>query len=97
PPLYRFTYLIQKAIEFCKEVQALASALLAACEKKDAEELSRLRASQETGMLELVTAIKERQVLVAKANQENLLKARETAAFRLQHYLDLLGNEDVSI
>jgi hypothetical protein len=97
PPLYRFTYLIQKAIEFCKEVQALGSALLAALEKKDAEELSRLRASQETGMLELVTAIKERQVLVAKVNQENLSKARETAAFRMQHYLDLLGNEDVTI
>ena len=36
-------------------------------------------------------------MLVAKANKDNLSKARETAAFRLQHYLDLLGNEDFTI
>jgi hypothetical protein len=97
PPIYRFTYLIQKANEFCSDVKALGSALLAALEKKDAEELSRLRASHETQMLELVTAIRERGVLDAKANKENLLKARETGKFRLQHYIDLLGNESVTV
>lgn len=97
PPIYRFTSLIQKVNEFCADVKALGSALLAALEKKDAEELSRLRASHETNMLELVTAIRERQVLDAKTNKENLLKARETASFRLTHYLDLLGNESVTV
>ncbi|OEU69578.1 MAG: hypothetical protein BA863_17090, partial [Desulfovibrio sp. S3730MH75] len=97
PPIYRFTYLIQKANEFCADVKALGSALLAALEKKNAEELGRLRASHETNMLELVTAIRERQVLDAKVNKENLLKARETAKFRLQHYIDLLGNESVTV
>jgi hypothetical protein len=93
PPIYRFTYLIQKANEFCADVKALGSALLAALEKKDAEELSRLRASHETDMLELMTAIKERQVLDAKVNKESLLKTRDIAKFRLQHYIELLGNE----
>jgi hypothetical protein len=97
PPIYRFSFLIQKANEFCADVKALGSALLSAIEKKDGEELSRLRASQETQMLELMTAIKERQVLDAKVGKENLEKARETAAFRLQHYIDLLGNESVSL
>ncbi|MFN3531517.1 MAG: hypothetical protein ACK41Q_03245 [Candidatus Brocadia sp.] len=97
PPIYRFTYLIQKANEFCADVKALGSALLAALEKKDGEELSRLRASHETGMLELVTAIRERQVLDARANKENLQKARETAKFRLTHYIDLLGNDSVTV
>ncbi len=97
PPIYRFTYLIQKANEFCADVKAFGSALLASLEKKDAEELSRLRASYETQMLELMTTIRERQVLDAKANKENLLKARETASFRLQHYVDLLGNESVTV
>lgn len=92
-PIYRFTYLIQKVNEFCSEVKALGSALLATLEKKDGEELSRLRASHETNMLELVTAIRERGVLDAKVNKENLLKARETASFRLQHYIDLLGKD----
>jgi len=97
PPIYRFTYLIQKANEFCADVKALGSALLAALEKKDAEELSRLRASHETQMLELMTAVRERQVLDARANKENLEKARETASFRLQHYIDLLGNDSVTV
>jgi hypothetical protein len=97
PPIYRFTHLMQKANEFCADVKALGSALLAALEKKDAEELSRLRASHETQMLELVTAIRERQVLDAKAYRENLLKAREAASFRLGHYIDLLGNESVTV
>jgi hypothetical protein len=97
PPIYRFTFLIQKVNEFCSDVKALGSALLAALEKKDGEELSRLRASHETQMLELVTAIRERQILDAKVNKENLLKARYTASFRLQHYIDLLGNDSVTV
>jgi hypothetical protein len=97
PPIYRFMYLIQKANEFCADIKALGNALLAALEKKDAEELSRLRASHETQMLELMTGIKERQLLDAKASKENLLKARATASFRLQHYLGLIGNTSVSI
>jgi hypothetical protein len=97
PPIYRFAYLIQKANEFCSDVKALGSALLSAIEKKDAEELSRLRASQETNILELVTAIRERQVLAAKSSKDNLLKVRETAKFRLEHYTKLLGNDSVAV
>ena len=97
PPIYRFSFLIQKANEFCSDVKALGSALLAAIEKKDAEELSRLRASQESQMLELMTAIKERQVLDAKAGKENLEKARETAVLRFQHYVELLQDESISV
>jgi hypothetical protein len=97
PPIYRFNYVLQKANEFCADVKTLGSALLSALEKKDGEELSRLRASHENQMLELVTAIRERQVLDAKANKENLLKARETAEFRLQHFIDLLGNDTVTV
>ena len=97
PPIYRFPYLIQKANEFCGEVKALGSSLLATLEKKDGEELSRLRASHETQMLELMTSVRERQVLDARARKENLQTARETAAFRLQHYVDLLDNDAVQV
>jgi len=98
PQLYRFNYLMQKANEFCGDVRALGSALLSAIEKKDAEELGRLRASQETNMLERVTDIRERQVLSAKASIKILLKNRETAALRLEHYNTLLlGNESITL
>jgi hypothetical protein len=98
PPNYRFGVLIQKVNEFCGEVKALGSALLSAIEKRDAEEMSRLRASHETGILELMTAVKERQVLDARVTKENLLKARRTAEYRLRYYMeDLMGNEPITV
>ncbi|MBK8875112.1 MAG: hypothetical protein IPN13_14840 [Bacteroidetes bacterium] len=97
PPIFRFNYIMQKANEFCGEVKSLGSLLLSTIEKKDSEELGRLRASQETAMLDLMTAIKERQVYDARVNKEGLLKSRETAAFRLEHYNALLSDEALTI
>lgn len=97
PPIYRFSFLLQKANEFCSEVKGLGSALLAALEKKDNEEIGRLRAAHETGMQELITAIRERQVLDAKVNKEALLKSRETAAFKFAHYNALLSDEAIQL
>jgi len=97
PPIYRFNYLMQKANEFCGEVKSLGSTLLSVLEKKDSEELGRLRASHETAMLDLMTAIKERQILDAKVNKEGLLKSRASAEFRLKHYNALISSEDISV
>lgn len=97
PPIYRFNYLIQKANEFCSEVTLLGSALLSVLENKDASELERLKATQETAMLELVTAVKERQVLEANSSKAQLEKVRETAIFRLNHYTDLLNYTDITV
>lgn len=98
PPIYRFTYLLQKAIEFCAEVKSLGTALLSALEKKDGEVLALMRATQETSMLGMITAVKNRQVSEAKANKENLLKTRDTAASRLLYNaVTLLGNDNVVI
>ncbi len=97
PPIYRFSYLIQRANEFCNEVKSLGASLLSALEKKDAEEFARLRASNETTMLELMTAIKERQVLDAKANRDVILKSRASAAYRLEHFNALLTDEGLTI
>ena len=96
-PFYRFNYLAQKAIEFCAEVKSLGNTFLSAIEKKDAEELSRKRAQHESQLLDLMTAIKERQVLEAKANKSGLEKNRETAKKRLKHYTDLLGLDGTTI
>lgn len=97
PPIYRFTFLLQKANEFCAEVKFLGNALLTALEKKDNETIGRMRSTHERSMLELITGIRERQVLEAKASRATLEKARETAQFRMEHYNDLLGNEAVTV
>ncbi|MCI0419238.1 MAG: hypothetical protein L0312_08470, partial [Acidobacteria bacterium] len=91
PPIYRFTYLLQRANDFCAEVKALGNALLSAWEKRDGEELSRLRASHETSLLGLMTGIRERQVVEARLNLQGLQRARETQKRRLEHYLELMG------
>ncbi|CAN5241687.1 hypothetical protein BH23BAC2_BH23BAC2_15780 [soil metagenome] len=96
-PVYRFNYLLQKAGQFCSEVKSLGAALLSAMEKKDGEELGRMRALQETGMLNLMTAIKERQLVETQVNHQSLLKSRESTIFRRQHYLELLGIENSAI
>ncbi|MET3934840.1 neuraminidase-like domain-containing protein [Arthrobacter sp. OAP107] len=91
PPIHRFAHLLQRANEFCNEVRGLGQSLLSAFEKLDAEELVRLRTSQERDLLQRVTEVRQRQVLESQANKENLLKTRVSAAMRLQHYVELLG------
>ena len=97
PPIYRFTYLVQKANDFCAEVKSLGGTLLSVLEKKDNEELGRMRASNETSILELMTAIKERQLLDANANKEVLLKTRAISEFKLHHYNALLSSTDITV
>jgi Tc toxin complex TcA C-terminal TcB-binding domain/Neuraminidase-like domain/Salmonella virulence plasmid 28.1kDa A protein/PA14 domain/Putative peptidoglycan binding domain len=97
-PLYRFTYLMQKASDFCMEVKNLGSAVLSAIEKGDKEEFDRLHAGQEVTLLNMMTEVRNRQVLDAQATVDALTKSREIAQYRLQYYNDsLLGNADISI
>ncbi|KUO75916.1 MAG: hypothetical protein APF81_01625 [Desulfosporosinus sp. BRH_c37] len=97
PPLYRFSYLIKQANDFCNDVKTLGNILISVLEKKDAEELSRLRASQESSVLELMTQVKERQILDAKAVREGLQKSRDAAELRLHHYNGLLSSQDITV
>lgn len=91
PPNYRFSYLAQKANEFCADVKTLGGEVLSAIEKKTSEDLTKLRTSHEKSMLQLLTSAKECRVLEVKSNKDSLLKSRETASIRLQHYASLLG------
>lgn len=90
PPIHRFSYLLQRATDFCAEVKALGNALLSAWEKRDSEELSVKRALHETSLLAAMTEVRERQVLEAKANASALLKGREFSKAKLEHYLALI-------
>jgi hypothetical protein len=83
---YRFSFVLAKAVELCAEVKALGNALLAALEKKDAEAMSRLRASHETSMLRLMRQIKEQQKTEAQAALDGLHKTREVTQIRHDHY-----------
>jgi len=86
PSLYRYQYLSQKALEFCSEVRSLGGALLAALEKKDAEELSLIRSRHELSMLKLTKLIKTQQIAEANETLEGLQASRKLAEKRFEFY-----------
>lgn len=83
---YRFSYMLQKANEFCSEVKGLGGAILSALEKKDSEQLSLLRSSQEMKMLDKMTFIKESQVNEAQAALDALNLTKENTQLRYEYY-----------
>ena len=96
-PKYRFQVMLQKSLELCSEVKALGAALLSALEKKDAESLSLLRASDELELLNYATQLKEKHVEEAKESVTTLKKAESLAKARKQHYSGLLSGVTASL
>jgi hypothetical protein len=85
-PNYRFTFILQKAREFCEELKQLGGLLLSTLEKKDAEELAQIRSTQEKEILKAVLEIKKKQVKEADENVASLERAQESAETRKLHY-----------
>lgn len=70
-------------------MKALGGALLAALEKKDAEEIGLLRQSQEIRVLEAVKAVREKQIDEARENLEGTQKSKVIAETRRDYYRDI--------
>jgi hypothetical protein len=88
-PRYRFSLLAQKALDLCNELKSLGSALLSVLEKKDSEELSSIRARQETAMLRLARQVKQLQIDEQKASIEALNRTRAVTETRYNYYRDV--------
>jgi hypothetical protein len=82
PQSYRFTVLASKAVEFCNDVKDLGRQLLTALEKRDAEDLSVLRASHEATLLEAMHTIKK--LRIDELNQDILSFERRKDACRIR-------------
>ncbi len=81
-PHFRFPVVLEKALEFCKDVKSLGKAFLNALEKKDAEGLVQLKSRQLTPDLR---GIKTQQIEEAEKSLESLQKAQEIAVVRKEH------------
>jgi hypothetical protein len=90
-PHYRFSVLLQKALDLCSEVRSLGSALLSALEKRDVERLSLLRATQETQLLQKVMLLKQQQFDEANANLTALNDSQAVTTLRSQYYQGLIS------
>jgi len=89
-PHYRFSYLLERAKGMVSTVIQLGSTLLSTLEKKDAEELAALQATQESILLELITKTKKKQIEEAQCNKESLDKSKSAAEARETHYQNLI-------
>ncbi|MEV1142356.1 hypothetical protein [Micromonospora sp. NPDC049799] len=94
-PHYRFRTMVQKAQALAANVRALGGALLAALEKRDAEELQQLRAGHEIALLDAVRDVRVHQVEEARAALAALERSKEVAEVRARHYQRLV-DEDLS-
>jgi Tc toxin complex TcA C-terminal TcB-binding domain/Neuraminidase-like domain/Salmonella virulence plasmid 28.1kDa A protein len=86
---YRFGALYEQAVQLASGVKDLGAGLLAALEKQDATALEALRNTQETAVLDLMTALKERQIADLEATVESLQRQHDKAKFTADHYSGL--------
>ena len=85
-PHYRYQVLAPKALELCADVRALGQALLAALEKKDAEELSLLRAGQQVELEAALVEARRRHVDEAREQLAALHASKAGAELRRDYY-----------
>ena len=88
-PHYRFSVLLQKALELAGELKSLGGALLSAIEKKDGEALSALRTSHESSLLKAVRRVREQQIKEAETALEGLSRTRAVTEERHQFYANI--------
>ncbi|GGN81511.1 hypothetical protein GCM10011579_068170 [Streptomyces albiflavescens] len=86
PPHYRFSVMTQKASELTQQVASLGAELLSALEKRDAEQLARLRADQELAVLDSVREVKQAAIAESQGALEALKKSRAVIEERITFY-----------
>lgn len=81
-PIYRFATYLQRALDLTNDVRAYGALILAALEKKDAEHLAALRASQDLNIQTAMLDVKTQQVteaqdqITALQNQQAVVQIR---------------------
>jgi GH18 family chitinase len=88
-PCYRFSVVLQRALDLCAEVRSLGAALLSALEKKDAEALVLVRATQEAAVLQSTLQMKQDAYQEAQTNAAALTASLQTATDRQNYYSGL--------
>ncbi len=90
-PHYRFYVMLQKAYSLNQSVRGLGGALLSALEKKDAEEMARLRANQEVALLEANRQLKQLAVDEARDSLAGAEASLEVVKHRQDYYQSLVS------
>jgi hypothetical protein len=91
-PPYRFSYLVEKAKAFAATVQNFGAALLSVIEKRDAEEIARLRNVQQKNVLTLTKEMKKTELKISEENIEVVNRRLEGVQYRKDYYNGLLSS-----
>ena len=89
-PPYRFQFLLERARAYTGTVQTLGAGLLAALEKHDTEELTRLRNTHQRNVLALTTELRTDEVKLATEGTEIAQRRLAAAEYRRNYYAQLL-------
>jgi hypothetical protein len=89
-PPYRFQYLIDKAKQHAGLVQTFGSQLLSALEKRDGEELARLRTVHEQNLLKMRSKMTQLEIKTAEDTLESLRRQKAAIEYRREHFATLM-------
>jgi len=90
-PPYRFRYLVDKAKGFTSVVQGFGVALLSALEKRDAEELAKLRNVHQKNILALTTEVRRSELKIAEESVAMAERRQAGAQYRKNFYEGLIS------
>ncbi len=85
PPHYRFRFLLGRATRLAEEIRSFGVMTLQVLERRDAEGLASLRASNETLLLDAVRDIRKKQVRQVEEALAELNLEREHVDMQIQH------------
>jgi hypothetical protein len=91
-PPYRFRYLVDKAKSFASIVQSFGAALLSAIEKRDAEELAKLRNVHQKNLLALTSEVKRNELKIAEESVQIVTRRQAAAQYREGYYEGLISS-----
>jgi hypothetical protein len=90
-PPYRFLYLIERAKAYAASLSGFGAALLATLEKKEGEQLNRLRLTQQMNLLQLTTQIRRQEIDTASEALVAAQSQLDAAQYRSDYFSDLMS------
>jgi hypothetical protein len=85
PPSYRFRFLQARALRLAEEIRSFGAMTLQVLERRDAEGLASLRASNETALVDAVRDIRKKQVRQVEEELAELALSKEHIDLQIQH------------
>jgi hypothetical protein len=85
PPHYRFRFLLDRAVRLAEEIRSFGALTLRVLERKDAEALASLQASNETALLSAIRDIRKTHVRQVEEALAELSLEREHVEMQMQH------------